>query len=331
MIFSQTLSDALNAGIQSVVVLGTGFDTLAYRVPDLASRQVYEVDLPQIIQSKEAELQRLFGRVPAHVKLVSIDFDSQELEVVLQQAEYSGAKPTFFVWEGVTQYVSETAVRKVFGFLRKASPGSQLVFTYVRKDFIDGKQMYGLSVLYHQTRVRKQLWQFGWEPEAVRAFLDQYSWKELEQVGSTEYQERYLEPANRSLLVMEVERAVHAEGDEPLQGDQMPALNAQQHRRVLWIESGEGRIAIKTLWVLPVLTILILLAVGCQSGATTATSLSPTATRLPVATPTPLLSNPGPTIRSLTSCWPTAVVHWPWSSLYPRASWSAALMRPTRS
>lgn len=133
------LGDALNAGFQSIVVLGAGFDTLAYRVPDLASRQVYEVDLPQIIQSKEARLQRLFGWVPAHVKLVSIDFDSQELEAVLRQAGYLGAEPAFFVWEGVTQYISETAVRSVFEFFRKASSGSQLVFTYVRKDFIEGK------------------------------------------------------------------------------------------------------------------------------------------------------------------------------------------------
>jgi methyltransferase (TIGR00027 family) len=205
------LNDALNAGIQSVVVLGAGFDTLAYRVSKLASRQVYEVDLPQIIQSKKIELQRLFGRVPDHVKMVSMDFESRELEVGLQQVGYSGVKPTFFIWEGVTQYISETAVRKGFESFRKAPPGSQLVFTYIRKDFIEGKQMYGLKVLYHQTRVEKQLWQFGLEPEAIGAFLGQYSWKELEQVGSVEYQERYLVPVNRSLLVMEIERAVHAE------------------------------------------------------------------------------------------------------------------------
>jgi methyltransferase (TIGR00027 family) len=207
----EKLNDALNAGIQSVVVLGAGFDTLAYRLSDLASRQVYEVDFPQIIQSKKVELQRLFGRVPTHVKLVSMDFESQELEVVLQQEGYSGAKPAFFVWEGVTQYISETAVRKIFEFFRKAAPGSQLAFTYVRKDFIEGKQMYGLNVLFHQTRVEKQLWQFGLEPEAAANFLGHYSWKELEQAGSAEYQERYLEPVNRALLVMKVERAVHAE------------------------------------------------------------------------------------------------------------------------
>lgn len=207
----EKLIEALNAGVQSVVILGAGFDTRAYRIAELASLQVYEVDLPQNIQSKRVELQRLFGGVPTHVKLVSMDFGSQELEGALQQAGYSGGQPSFFIWEAVTQYISETAVRKVFEFLRKAPVRSQLVFTYVRKDFIEGKCMYGLDVLYHQTRVKKQLWKFGLEPEAIGAFLGQYAWKELEQVGSAEYQERYLKPMKRVLLVMEVERTVHAE------------------------------------------------------------------------------------------------------------------------
>jgi len=137
----EKLKEALDAGVQSVVILGAGFDTRAYRISELASLQVYEVDLPQNIQAKKEELQRLFGRVPAHVKLVSMDFDCQELEEVLQQTGYSGEQPSFFIWEGVTQYISETAVQKGFDFLRKAQVRSQLVFTYVRKDFIEGRRL----------------------------------------------------------------------------------------------------------------------------------------------------------------------------------------------
>jgi methyltransferase (TIGR00027 family) len=207
----EKLKDALKKGLRSVVILGAGFDTLAYRVADLASQQVYEVDFPQVIQSKRAQLQRLFGQTPSHVRLVPMDFDRQEMQATLKQAGYSEAKPAFFIWEGVTQYISETAIRNVFEFFRTASPGSQLVFTYIRKDFIEGKQLYGLKVVFNQTRVAKQLWQFGFDPGAVGAFLGQYSWKELEQAGSTEYQERYLKPVNRVLSVMEIERSVHAE------------------------------------------------------------------------------------------------------------------------
>lgn len=207
---AETMINALNAGIQSVVILGTGLDSLAYRMTELESRQVFEVDLPQVIQSKKAQLHRLFGRIPAHVKLVSLDFDSQELGDALRQAGYSGAEPTIFIWEGVTQYIKEEAVAKVFTFLKQAPLGSQLVFTYIRKDFIDGRQFYGLKFVYDQSVIKSRLWQFGLEPESVEAFLNKYSWKETEQVGNVEYQKRYLKPVNRDLLVMDIERAVHA-------------------------------------------------------------------------------------------------------------------------
>jgi methyltransferase (TIGR00027 family) len=207
---TDTLIATLKAEVQSVVILGAGFDTLAYRVTELESRQIYEVDLPQVIRLKKAALQRLFGRIPAHVKLISLDFDNQDLEDALRQAGYSGIKPTFFIWEGVTQYITEMAVRKVFEFFKKAPVGSQLVFTYIRKDFIEGRQIHGLETVYNQAVVKSQLWQFGFDSETIEAFLCSYSWKEVEQVGNAEYQERFLKPVNRHLLVMEIEKAVHA-------------------------------------------------------------------------------------------------------------------------
>jgi O-methyltransferase involved in polyketide biosynthesis len=99
----------------------------------------------------------------------------------------------------------------VFAYLQKACPGSRLVFTYILQDFIAGRQMYGLEVLYRQTRFRQQLWQFGLEPAEMGAFLESYGWRELEQVECAEYQARYLQPVGRAMPVMAVERAVYAE------------------------------------------------------------------------------------------------------------------------
>jgi methyltransferase (TIGR00027 family) len=207
----ECLVEALAADISSVVILGAGFDTRAYRLPELRSRQVYEVDLPQNTRAKEAALRRLVGRVPDHVRLVPVDFDRQDLGARLRGAGYSGLAPCFFIVEGVTQYISEAAVHKMFEFLQKAPVGSRLAFSYVRQDFIDGERLYGLEILHKRTRVQRSLWRFGLEPEAIGSFLDRYDWQELEQVGRIEYEERYLRPVGRTMPVMEVERMVHAE------------------------------------------------------------------------------------------------------------------------
>jgi O-methyltransferase involved in polyketide biosynthesis len=65
--------------------------------------------------------------------------------------------------------------------------------------------------LYQAYRGNNPLWHFGLAPGRVAAFLEPYSWKELEQVGSQEYTARYLKPTGRTLPVTEIERAVYAE------------------------------------------------------------------------------------------------------------------------
>jgi len=205
------LLEALDAGIQAVVILGAGLDTRAYRLAALGTIPVFEVDLPEIIAYKRALLQRLYGNVPAHVTLVTLDFDSQDLASRLASQGYRAEHKSFFIWEAVTQYLSEDGIYKTMSFLTQAKTGSRLVFTYVRKDFIDGTARYGLDALYETYRVRRKLWRFGLEPKLVDAFLERYAWKELEQVGSQEYTLRYLKPAGRAMPVMEIERAVYAE------------------------------------------------------------------------------------------------------------------------
>ncbi len=205
------LIEAMDTGIDTVVILGSGLDTRAYRFPQLSTLLVYEVDLPQMIAYKERKLRQLYGAVPPHVRLVPMDFDRQMLGEVLKNDDFSVDQKSFVIWEGVTQYISEAAVRTVFEFLAKVRPGSRIIFTYILKDFMDGERTYGLERLYQQTRVKRQMWQFGLQPSQVAAFMGEYSWKELEQVGADEYRQRYLLPVGRTDAVMEIERSVYAE------------------------------------------------------------------------------------------------------------------------
>ncbi|MDT5222374.1 MAG: hypothetical protein QOF15_4479, partial [Mycobacterium sp.] len=121
----------------------------------------------------------------------------------------------FFIWEGVTQYLSEDAVRTTLEGLRPTAPGSRLVFTYVRRDFIDGTNQYGARTLYRSVRKRsargEPLWHFGIQPEEVAAFLEEYGWRLVEQVGPDEVIERYVEPTGRKLKASQIEWSAFAE------------------------------------------------------------------------------------------------------------------------
>ncbi|MBB5157091.1 SAM-dependent methyltransferase [Saccharopolyspora phatthalungensis] len=205
------LRGAVDEEIGAVVILGAGFDTRAYRFPWLAGTPVYEVDLPENINRKRSVLEKLFGRVPDHVTLVPIDFQAESLGEVLLSHGYRPGEKTFFVWEAVSQYLSETAVRATFRFLATAASGSRLVFTYVRKDFLDGCEFYGAEAAYREYVSRRRLWHFGLDPAQVGGFLTEYGWREVEQAGPREFATRYLVPNRRWLSASEVELSVSAE------------------------------------------------------------------------------------------------------------------------
>jgi methyltransferase (TIGR00027 family) len=204
------LHDAVQDGIEAVVILGAGFDTRAYRVPGVAGIPVWELDLPANTARKEAALRRCFGRVPDGVTLVPIDFETQDLHEELTRHGYQPGARTFVAWEAVTQYLTEAGVRRTLGHLAHTGPDSRLAFTYLRRDFLDGVATYGADAAYQDFVVKRRLWRFGMDPEQVADLLAEYGWTEHEQLGPQEFTDRYLEPAGRRLPVSEIERSVHA-------------------------------------------------------------------------------------------------------------------------
>jgi methyltransferase (TIGR00027 family) len=197
--------------IDAVVNLGAGYDSRAYRLPALACLPVWEVDQPQNVESKRVRLRKLFGEVPAHVRLVPIDFDREELGAVLAAHGYPAGKRTFFIWEAVTQYLTGDGIRATLDFLAGAVPGSRLAFTYIRKDFLDGQALYGQERLYNRYVVKDKSWLFGLDPEGVAAWLGTYGWRLLEHLGYEELAERYVKPTGRQFASTPVERMVYAE------------------------------------------------------------------------------------------------------------------------
>jgi methyltransferase (TIGR00027 family) len=204
------LDDALN-DIDAVVILGAGLDTRAYQLARRSHIPVFEVDLPVNIARKTATVRRVLGELPRSVRFVALDFERDDLLTALAEYGYRTDYRVFFIWEGVTQYLTDDAVRATLEGLRPVAPGSRLVFTYVRRDFIDGTNLYGTRTLYRRTRQRRRLWHFGLRPEEVAGFLAGYGWRLVEQVGPEQLVQRYIEPAGRNLTASQIEWSAYAE------------------------------------------------------------------------------------------------------------------------
>ena len=194
-----------------LVVLGAGLDTRAYRIARHGDMPVFEVDQQVNIDRKVAVVERALGAIPPSVRLVAVDFESDALIPTLQAHGYRAEHRTFFIWEGVTQYLSAEAVRTTLGQLSAAAPGSKLVFTYIRQDFVDGTELYGAESVYRRFRGRNPVWKSGLVPEAVAELLADHGWRLVEQAGPSYYRDTYIRPTGRSVAASPIEWTVLAE------------------------------------------------------------------------------------------------------------------------
>lgn len=197
--------------VEAVVILGAGFDTRPYLLTRRVRRPVFEVDLPVNIARKARTVRRVLGGLPLSVRLVPLDFERDDLLTSLAEHGYRTDYRAFFICEGVTQYLTEDGVRRTLEGLRAAAPGSRLVFTYVRRDFIDGTNLYGTRTLYRNVRRRRQLWHFGLQPDDVAEFVAEYGWRLVEQAGPDELVRRYVAPTGRKLAASQLEWSAYAE------------------------------------------------------------------------------------------------------------------------
>jgi methyltransferase (TIGR00027 family) len=201
---------ALSQGIEQLVILGAGLDTRPYRLPGIERMKVFEFDLPAVQCDKKQKIQKYLGRLPAHVTFVPIDFDTQNLETVLARTAFDPSRPVMFVWEGVTQYITEEAVQCTLSFIGKSTPGSIIVCTYVLKSIIERRSDIPDADRMMDAVAKNAPWIFGLEPAYIPAFLKPYHLTLIADVGNVDYQEKYLKPLRRNLMVFEGERIVLA-------------------------------------------------------------------------------------------------------------------------
>jgi methyltransferase (TIGR00027 family) len=201
---------ALSQGIEQLVILGAGLDTRPYRLPGMERVKVFEFDLPAVQNDKKKNVLKYLGRLPEHVAFVPIDFDTQSLETVFAGTAFEPSRPVMFIWEGVTRYITEEAVRRTISFVGKSAPGSIIVCTYILKSIIERRSGIPDADKLMDVVAKNAPWIFGLEPTSIPAFLKPYCLSLIADVGNADYQEKYLKPLGRNLVVFEGERIVLA-------------------------------------------------------------------------------------------------------------------------
>lgn len=129
--YDQFFLDATRSGIGQVVILASGLDSRAYRLPWPAGTVVYEVDMPEVIEFKTLTLGDLGAKPTAQRRTVAIDL-RDDWASALRAAGFDPQAPSAWSAEGLVVYLPDDAQDALFDNVTSLSaPGSRLAFEFV--------------------------------------------------------------------------------------------------------------------------------------------------------------------------------------------------------
>jgi methyltransferase (TIGR00027 family) len=118
---------AADAGIRQVVILASGLDARAWRLPWPDGTQIYELDQPKVLDFKSATLRDHGAEPTARRVEVPVDL-RQDWPEALRQAGFDASAPTAWSAEGLLRYLPAQAQDLLFERIHALSAvGSRVV------------------------------------------------------------------------------------------------------------------------------------------------------------------------------------------------------------
>src|SRR6201986_1502479 len=124
--FDEYLLAAVQAGVRQVVILASGLDSRAYRLPWPAGTTVYEIDQPAVIEFKTTTLADLGAAPKADRRSVAVDL-RHDWPAALRGAGLDPTQPTAWSAEGLMPFLPpEAQDALLYNITMLSAAGSQL-------------------------------------------------------------------------------------------------------------------------------------------------------------------------------------------------------------
>jgi methyltransferase (TIGR00027 family) len=126
--FDDFFTAATGSGIRQAVILASGLDTRAYRLPWPAGTVVFEIDQPEVIEFKTRTLADLGAEPTAQRRAVAIDLRN-DWPSALKEAGFDAGQPTAWSAEGLLVYLPPEAQDRLFDNISELSAPGSLIAT----------------------------------------------------------------------------------------------------------------------------------------------------------------------------------------------------------
>jgi methyltransferase (TIGR00027 family) len=210
------LIDCIKNHIQQCVILGAGLDARALRISSAKNIKVFEIDHPASQAFKQKQLKKIVNdKEMEHITFVPVNFNQETIDKKLENTTFDPGLKTFFIWEGVTFYLTANAVDETLMFvINHSGPGSSIYFDYMFQNVLDGR-----CQLPESQRIRsfpsfvgtaKETYTFGIEKETIDHFLSQRGFSSCVEMTGRQLKERYFSSDHSNRKVHELFGYVHA-------------------------------------------------------------------------------------------------------------------------
>ncbi len=172
-------AEAGAAGIHQVVILASGLDARAYRLPWAAGTTVFEVDQPQVLEFKAATVAELGARPTAEVRTVPVDL-RHDWPSALRQAGFATGRPTAWAAEGLVGFLPPQAQDRLLDNITALSAdGSQLVAEVFANTGVSGDALNAASEKWRRNGLDIALGDLGFPGQRndVAAYLQRRGWQ----------------------------------------------------------------------------------------------------------------------------------------------------------
>ena len=191
----ETLEAAARNGVTQYVILGSGFDSFAFRRPDL-DLAVFEVDRAGDDPAEDGTAAAANLEVPARLHLVPFDFESGDLRNALTAAGFDPGARTFFNWMGVTYYLTRASILDNLDRLAEiAGSGSEIVFDYlIAAECVppEDRELFSRLMAFVEKRGEPMISRF--DPARVGAILNPRNlWEMVGNESPADHHRKYLE------------------------------------------------------------------------------------------------------------------------------------------
>lgn len=134
--FDDYVLNAAGRGIRQVVILASGLDTRAYRLPWPTGTVLYEIDQPQVMEFKATTLAELGARSLTTLRALSVDLRA-DWPTALRAAGLDSAAPTAWLAEGLLMYLRPADQDRLFDNITTLSASGSRIATEFVTSIVD--------------------------------------------------------------------------------------------------------------------------------------------------------------------------------------------------